>query len=127
MGDFTKLKAWNAARELAREIHSALKGRQPGGYTGLRAQILRASSSIASNLAEGCAKQSRLELARFAEIAYASAKEVECDLILLHDAQILSGSQYESLSSRTDEVARLCYGLMRRPTNNPPNPIANAG
>jgi four helix bundle protein len=113
MGDFKKLIAWQRATDLAREIHVAFKGRQVGAYSGLRRQILRAAAAIPENLAEGCGKQSRRELARFAETAYASAKEVQSDLILARDVEILSPDEFEPLIQRADEVARLCYGLMR--------------
>jgi four helix bundle protein len=121
MGDFKRLLAWRLARELVRDLHTAFSGQRSNGYPGLRAQILRAAASIPSNLAEGCAKRSRRELARFAEMAYASAKEVECDLILSRDVSILSVQHFEDLAQRTDHVARLCYGLTRI-DDSPPNP-----
>jgi four helix bundle protein len=115
MGDFKKLIAWQKGTELARAIHVAFKGRQVGAYSGLRRQILRAAAAIPENLAEGCAKRTRRELARFAETAYASAKEVESDLILAREVEIMSPAEFEPLSRLADEVARLCYGLMQGP------------
>ncbi len=121
MGDFKRLVAWQEGSGLALDIHSAFGDRASRQYPGLRAQILRAVASIASNLAEGCAKRSRRDLARFAEMAYASAKEVECQLLLAHDARILTDERFASLSSRTDLVAHLCFGLTRMRDNSPPN------
>jgi four helix bundle protein len=113
MGDFRRLTAWQKANELARDIHIAFPGRRGNEYPGLRSQILRAAASIPANLAEGCAKRSRRELARFAEMAYASAKEVEAHLILARDVNILQPQEFDVLASKTDDVARLCYGLTR--------------
>ena len=113
MGDFRKLIAWQRAHELARDIHEAFSGRSAGVYTGLRAQILRAAAAVPSNLAEGCGRRSRRELARFAETAYTSVKEVESDLMLSRDVKILPQREYADLARKTDEVARLCFGLMR--------------
>ena len=79
----------------------------------MRSQVLRAADSIPSNLAEGCAKNSRFELARFAETAYASAKEVLSHLMLCGDRKVLPDSDLRDLIERTDHVARLCYGLQR--------------
>jgi four helix bundle protein len=78
---------------------------------GLRAQILRAVSSIADNLAEGCAKRSRRELARYADMAYASAKEVENDLIRARGLGMIGRVVFEDLMRQGDEVSRLCFGL----------------
>jgi four helix bundle protein len=119
MGDFKKLAAWQQGHELARDVHVAFSARGANGYPGLRAQVLRAAASIPANLAEGCAKRSRKELARFAEMAYASTKEVECHLILSRDVGILSPQQFDDLASKTDRVARLCYGLTRAPIPTP--------
>jgi four helix bundle protein len=78
---------------------------------GLRAQILRAVSSIADNLAEGCAKRSRRELARYADMACASAKEVENDLIRARGLGMIGRVVFEDLMRQGDEVSRLCFGL----------------
>jgi four helix bundle protein len=77
----------------------------------MRDQILRAAGSVSDNLAEGCAKRSRLELARFAEMAYASAKEVQSQLERANGVRALNDAQYRELSERADRVAKLCYGL----------------
>ena len=120
MGDFRKLIGWQKARLLTRDLYSAFKGRRMGEFPGLRAQILRAADSVQSNLAEGCAKGSRRELARFAEMAYASIKEVESRLIQARDAHLLPPSIHADLATKTDEVARICFALSRVPPNDPP-------
>ena len=64
MGDFTKLIAWQKAHAFAITVHDAFKLLVTNSVPGLRSQILRAVDSIPDNLAEGCAKRSRRELAR---------------------------------------------------------------
>ena len=81
MGDFRRLIAWQKAQALMLSVHAAFRGRSVRNAPGLRSQLLRAVSSIPDNLAEGCGKRSRRELARFAEIAYASGKEVMNQLL----------------------------------------------
>ena len=113
MGDFRRLEAWQKSRELALDLNRIMPNGSMKAYPGMRAQILRAADSIPSNLAEGCAKNSRPELARFAETAYASAKELLSHLILCRDRGALSEHDFDDLSARTDHVARLCFGLQR--------------
>ena len=113
MGDFRKLLAWQQGHELAREVHLVFSVRASRGYPGLRAQVLRAAAAIPATLSEGCAKRSRRELARFAEMAYASAKEVENHLLLSRDVGLLTDATFSELAERTDQVARLCYGLTK--------------
>jgi hypothetical protein len=70
MGDFRRLKAWQKAHAYGLAVHAAFKNVRTKVSPGLRAQILRAVSSIADTLAEGCAKRSRRELAHYADMAY---------------------------------------------------------
>ena len=113
MGDFKKLIAWQKAHAFAIAVHKAFSNRRVNISPGLRAQILTAVNSIPDNLAEGCAKRSRRALASFAEHAYASAKEVENQLIKARDLEILDAPVFESLMEQCDEVTRLCFGLTR--------------
>jgi len=70
-------------------------------------------SSIPDALAEGCAKRSREELSRYADIAYGSAKEVESQLIKARDLRILSATEADDLLRLGDRVSKLCFGLSR--------------
>ncbi len=111
MGDFRRLIAWQKANAYALAVHAAFRNVRTRASPGLRGQILRAVSSIADNLAEGCAKRSRRELARYADMAYASAKEVENDLIRARGLGMIGRVVFEDLMRQGDEVSRLCYGL----------------
>ena len=111
MGDFKKLVAWQEAHRFNIAMHTAFAGRRTDAAPGLRRQILKASSSIPDNLAEGCGFRSRRELAKYAESSYSSAKEVENDLIKSRDLAILPSTLAEDLIRQCDKVAGLCFGL----------------
>jgi four helix bundle protein len=111
MGDFKKLRAWQEAHTFNIAMHKAFTGRRTNAAPGLRRQILLASSSIPDNLAEGCGFRSRRALARYAESAYSSAKEVENDLIKSRDLGILPSVLAEDLLRHCDAVAGLCFSL----------------
>ncbi len=113
MGDFKKLVAWQKAHAFALAVHAAFRGRNAHVSPGLRGQVLTAVNSIPDNLAEGCGRRSRRELARYADMAYASCKEVENDLIKSRDLDILERTVSEDLLAQGDEVSRLCFGLSR--------------
>ena len=115
MGDFTKLIAWQKAHAFALAVHDAFSVLNTNGAPGLRSQILRAANSIPDNPAEGCAKRWRRELARYADDAYGSGKEVMNDLMKARDLKILPHDVYDRLEPQCDEVCRLCYGLSRVP------------
>ena len=111
----TSSSSWRGRRRMRSRWRCTRRSREQGEHLspGFRAQILRAVSSIADNLAEGCAKRSRRELARYADDAYASSKEVENDLIRARDLGILERRLAEDLLAQGDEVSRLCFGLSR--------------
>ena len=113
MGDFKKLLAWQAASELWRDLLKIFTVRNSAVAPGLRGQILRASGSVRSTLAEGSGKRSTRDMKHYAEMAYTSAKEIEDQLLQGRDAGILNRHKYEELERKRDLVAKLCFGLMR--------------
>jgi len=75
------------------------------GSANLRDQMLRAASSVALNLAEGSAKSSAKERARFYEISLASLREAQAVIDLQNiqklsaDADMLGAHIYRLISS----------------------------
>ena len=72
----------------------------------LKGQLQRASSSVALNLAEGSAKPSPKERAKFYRISLGSFRECEAvfHLLQIHNAE---------LSELTDKLARHLYKLCK--------------
>jgi len=81
---------------------------------GLTAQLRRAGSSIAANLAEGCGRNGDAELARFCSIAMGSASELEYHLLLARDLKLIQPKDYDALHQRTTELKRMLTALMRK-------------
>ena len=111
MGDFKKLIAWQEGNSLATDLQKAFDLRRSRRYPGIRSQILRAAGAVPDNLAEGCAKRSRLELARCASQSYTEAKEVLSQLERARDTGVITDAEYHALFKRADRVAKLCFGL----------------
>lgn len=55
----------------------------------------------------GCGRGSEAELARFLQVAFGSASELEYHLLLAHDLGLLNGSDYDKLTSEVTEVKRM--------------------
>src|SRR5206468_12673712 len=75
--------------QLAVEFHAACRSVRAPSY--LKSQLLRASSSIALNLAEGSGKPSPRDQKRFYAIAMGSLRESQAalDLAPVRDAQLV--------------------------------------
>lgn len=113
MQDFKRLVVWQRARKLVLEVDECFAHMPTSSYGWLKNQILRCASSIPANIAEGCGKRSSKELARFAEIAIGSARELESHLIQSHDLRLISDSQFERLDEGVDHVRRMLIALVR--------------
>ena len=74
--DHRKLSAFNLADELTVRLYKATVNFPAAERFGLRSQLRRATVSIATNIVEGCARDSDREHSRFFEIAFGSAREV---------------------------------------------------
>jgi four helix bundle protein len=57
--DFRKLQIWQKSHRLTLELYELTRAFPRDEIYGLTAQIRRASSSIAANLAEGCGTEMR--------------------------------------------------------------------
>jgi len=113
MKDFRQLKVWEKAHQLALAIYKAAKGFPKEELYGLTSQIRRASMSVPTNIAEGCGRHTDAEFARFLQIAMGSASETEYQLILAHDLEFLSQTDYEKLHNDVEEVKRMLASLLK--------------
>ena len=111
MGRFEDLIAWQKARPLTKAIYRASRSGEFARDYALVDQIRRAAISIMSNLAEGFERGSRGEFHQFLVVAKSSCAEVRAQLYIALDAEYLSQSEFDSLMSQAQEVARLVGGL----------------
>jgi len=114
MQDFRKLSVWEKAHRLTLEIYLATVNFPQEEVYGLTSQIRRASASIPANIAEGCGREGRTELARFLQIAQGSASELQYHLLLACDLKLLDGQSYEELNNQLTEVRRMLTTFTKR-------------
>jgi four helix bundle protein len=110
---FEKLRVWQAARELAKQVYLVTANFPKREIYGLTSQCNRAAVSVAANLAEGTSRQSRKDQAHFSEIAYGSLTELACLLILAKDVGVLSENSEGDLRSSIEHVSAQLNALHR--------------
>lgn len=113
MRDHTKLKAFQLADELAVGVYQATAEFPRAEQFGLRAQMRRAAVSAASNIVEGCARQTQADYLRFLDIAYGSVRELEYQLSLAARLGYLAEEPSQSLRDLCVETSKVLSGLIR--------------
>ena len=114
MKDFKQLTVFQKTRIFNKDIYLITKNFPTEERFGITNQIRRASTSIAANIAEGCGRNNDKEFARFLNIAYASACEVECLLLISSDLEIIDKNSLSSLNLNLDEIKKMLFSFTRK-------------
>jgi len=108
---FEKLEVWQKARAYVSTIYKLTESFPDVEKFGLISQLRRASISIVSNIAEGTSGSSLKDQVRFTEIAYGSAIETYCQLIVSMDLGLISATDFESTKAMLNEITVKLSGL----------------
>ena len=85
--------------------------RVPAPLKPIADQVIRSASSVPANLAEGHGRSGRDRLHHW-RIAYASAKEVDTHLRLLHHCGMVESARIERTLASFDEVRAMTWRLL---------------
>jgi four helix bundle protein len=113
MRDHTKLKAFQAADELAVTVYRVTKQLPREEQYGLTAQLRRAAVSVASNIVEGCARQTEKDYLRFLDIAFGSLRELSYQASLAHRLEYLDAEAFEVVDNQCTATSKLLAALIR--------------
>ncbi len=114
MKDFRSLQVWEKAHSLTLKVYNVTASFPKEELYGLTSQIRRSSSSIPTNIAEGCGRSSDAELARFMQISLGSASELEYQLLLVHDLNYLDDEMHTELHENVTEVKRMLTSFIKK-------------
>ena len=113
MRDFRELKVWQKAHQVALQVYRQSRTFPADERFGLTAHLRKSATSVPSNIAEGCGRDTEQELARFLSIAAGSASELEYQLLLAHDLEYLPTVVYAELHEQLAQVKRMLYRFMQ--------------
>ena len=114
MRDFKKYNIWTLSHSFTLEVYNLTKNFPKEEMYGLTSQIRRASSSIPTNISEGCGRDSDAEFNRFLTIALGSASESEYLLILSKELNYIDTSSFEKLISDINIIKQKTYSLKQK-------------
>ena len=107
------LDVWRGSIELAKSVYDITRQYPKDEVFGLVSQMRRSSVSIASNIAEGAARNGRKEFLQFLYIALGSASELDTHIEISRSAKICEEEQLKKLQEVTTRVKMLIQGLIR--------------
>jgi four helix bundle protein len=121
MHDFRRLRVWQWARVLFRDIDRITRTFPPTDRGVIGSQLRRSAFSIAANIAEGCGKSSAKETLRFLQIAAGSVTETESHVILATDLGYIHSTPSESLLGQIASIRRMLFRLTKSLSERAPN------
>ena len=122
---YEDLEVWKLAKTLAVEVYKITKAFPKEDLYGITSQIRRCSLSIPSNLAEGSARGSKKEFARFVMIALGSTAELNTQLLVAKEIGILSETDYNAICTKLGRIGKMLKGLERSMRTNNQQQMTN--
>ena len=104
---------WQEAVDYAAKMYKVTAEMPWFEKKGLCDQLQRAAVSISSNIAEGSAKPSDSDFARFLDTALGSAYEVETQLLISNKIGYINSEKYNELLDGIVEIEKQLAGLIR--------------
>ena len=100
MRDFKQLKVWHKAHRLVLDLYRHTRTFPADERYALTAHLLKSATSVPSNIAEGCGRDS----------------EAEYQLLLARDLGYLPEQHHNNLDTRVNEVKRMLNTFIQRLT-----------
>lgn len=111
---YKDLIVWQKSIKLIMEIYKLTQAFPRSEQYGIVAQMRRAAVAIPSNIAEGYARQYRPEYVQFLSVAFASAAELETQIIISQKLGFGKDSSYKTIYALLEEVSKMLRGMIRK-------------
>lgn len=114
MQDFRSLKVWEQSHQITLEIYRITSHYPKEELWALVSQMRRSSSSIPTNIAEGCGRHTDDDFAHFLQMALGSANELEYQILLSADLNYISDEIHKELNSKINNIKRMLINLIAK-------------
>lgn len=112
--NFREYKVWQDAVDYATNVYKVTSEMPWFEKKGLCDQLQRAAVSISSNIAEGAAKPSDADFARFLDTALGSAYEVETQLQISKNVSYINEELYSSMIKELYAIEKQLTAFIRK-------------
>jgi four helix bundle protein len=114
---------WEKSMRLAECTLVLSRRLPPEERFGMRSQIVRAATSVPSNVAEGWVRESSKEKVNFMSIAHGSLAEVHTQLLICLRARWVSPDDLAEALALIDEIGRMLTVVKRKWRQAPPDRV----
>ncbi len=111
--DYRDLEVWQRSMDLAEAIYSLSRHLPKEETYGLAAQMRGAAVSVAANIAEGQARNTKGEFKQFLGIACGSLAELETEILLAGRVGLVDGETSGNVLSMCQTTGKMLNGLLR--------------
>jgi four helix bundle protein len=109
-----KLDVWKLTMKLCKEVYSVCNELPQDERYGLTSQMKRSAISIASNIAEGAARNSRKEFIQCLSISQGSLAELDTQLELCSDyLNLIEHTKLTSIFYDLEHISKMITGLKK--------------
>ncbi len=107
------LDVWKKSKQVTKEVYILCELIPDSERYNLISQMKRASVSVVSNIAEGYARNSKLETKRFLDIARSSLVELDTQFELCVELDLLKKEDLENVSDLLGHTFAMLSNLMK--------------
>jgi four helix bundle protein len=105
---------WQKAHALVLGIYQLTSGMPESERFGIISQMRRSASSIPTNIAEGCGRQSDAEFVKFLHYGAGSASELQYQLILCRDLEYISQEEWKAFDDKIVVIRKMIIALIKK-------------
>ena len=113
-----KLDVWKHSIAMAQKVYKVTNTFPSDERYGLVSQMRRAVISIASNIAEGAARQGKREFKNFLSMAKGSLSELDTQFEIAILLEYLNEENVKEISEQLVKIDQMLSGLMRKLSGN---------
>jgi four helix bundle protein len=117
MRNYKKYIVWQKSHELVLCIYKVNRAFPKEELFALTSQMKRSSSSIPTNIAEGCGRGSDKDFCKFLYFSYGSANELEYQIILSIDLNFVNADEGQKLLNAIEEIKKMLNALITKLNN----------
>lgn len=110
---FSDLQAWQSAHQLRLQVYKLTKRFPKEEQFALSSQLRRASTSIASCIAEGFSRRTARDKSHYYIMSQGSLTEVQDQLVLARDLKYITQDEFHHIADLTILTHKLITGLIK--------------